>query len=79
MSDKLGPFTTAEVVKGIERLGFTEKKNKNAHRVFQKPGHRYLVTVPNHAGKKIASGTLGNILRATGVTREQFIAAIKGK
>jgi predicted RNA binding protein YcfA (HicA-like mRNA interferase family) len=56
-------------------LGCTGHQGKGSHAVFAKPGHPYIVTVPNHGRAPIKKGTLPGILRAAGVTVEECSCA----
>jgi predicted RNA binding protein YcfA (HicA-like mRNA interferase family) len=39
---------------------------------MKREGHRYLLSVPVHAGKTLKQGTLRGLIRAAGITPEQF-------
>ncbi len=76
MSSELPSVAFARVVRALEELGFTGRKGKGSHAVFSKPGHPFIVTVPNHGNTPIKKGTLRSIIRASGVTVEEFVKAL---
>lgn len=62
----------AEIVKALERLGFIRVRSRGSHVVMQRGGHGCVV--PLH--KEVKRGTLGSIVRQSGVDAETFIAAL---
>ncbi len=66
-----------DVIKILDRQGFVVKKDSKKHLVFTKVGNPEdpefrLVVVPRH--RSLALGTLQNIIRSTGLTKEEFFA-----
>ncbi|OGM15772.1 hypothetical protein A2V56_02450 [Candidatus Woesebacteria bacterium RBG_19FT_COMBO_42_9] len=57
------------MVKILERKGFRFVRQKGSHRLYRKGDLR--VTVPIH-NKDLKLGTLQNILRQTGVNKEEL-------
>jgi predicted RNA binding protein YcfA (HicA-like mRNA interferase family) len=71
MSGKLPALTGAEVIKALERGGFTVVRiHSNHHFLRHSDGRR--TVVPAHAGETIGPGLLSKILRDAGLDREQF-------
>jgi len=61
--------TPRRMVKILERKGFRFVRQKGSHRLYRKGDLR--VTVPIH-NKDLKLGTLQNILRQTGVNKEEL-------
>jgi predicted RNA binding protein YcfA (HicA-like mRNA interferase family) len=59
-----------QVVRALERVGFTLRKAKGSHRTYLKGNLR--VTVPYHT-TDIKPGTLASIIKQTGMTVEEFL------
>jgi predicted RNA binding protein YcfA (HicA-like mRNA interferase family) len=60
----------SELVRVLERNGFSLLKEKGSIRYYSKPGHDRLVRVDYHGAKEVPTGTCQAVLKA---------AAIKGK
>ena len=71
MSGKLPTLTGAEVVRALERGGFTVVRIRSSHHFMRHPDGRTTV-VAVHAGETIGPGLLSKILRDCGLDREQF-------
>lgn len=59
-----------QVVRRLERAGFTLRKSKGGHRTYVKGALR--VTVPYHSAD-IKPGTLRSIIEQAGMTVEEFL------
>ena len=60
-----------EVIRLLEQDGWVQLPRKaGSHRQFRHPSKPGRVTVSGNPGQDIASGTLGNILRQAGITKE---------
>jgi predicted RNA binding protein YcfA (HicA-like mRNA interferase family) len=71
----LSGFTYREVVRRLRPLGFEfDRSAKGSHEIWWNPETRARTTVPNHPGD-IPEGTLRAILRAAGVSVDQFLDA----
>ncbi len=66
---KLPVLSGAEVIKGLERLGFEQIRQRGSHVVMRRGSAG--TVVPLH--KEVKSGTLAGILRQAGVTQEEFV------
>jgi predicted RNA binding protein YcfA (HicA-like mRNA interferase family) len=64
-----------EVVKALEKDGFTLVRVKGNHHVMKNPDGRFTV-VPVHAGKDVPPGTLRRIVRDAGLSVAEFIALL---
>jgi predicted RNA binding protein YcfA (HicA-like mRNA interferase family) len=66
------PAVRAEqVVKALERAGFTVTRVKGSHHRLRHPDGR-ATTVPVHAGRDLPKGTLRAILQDVGLTVEEL-------
>jgi predicted RNA binding protein YcfA (HicA-like mRNA interferase family) len=62
-------------VRAFERLGWTVARPGN-HIVMTRPGHRAALSIPNHA--EVKRTVLQKLIRAAGVTEQQYLKAFKG-
>jgi predicted RNA binding protein YcfA (HicA-like mRNA interferase family) len=67
---KLPFLKPRQVVRALERAGFTLRKSKSGHRTYVKDSLR--VTVPYHS-TDIKPGTLRSIIEQAGMTAEEFL------
>ena len=71
MSRRLSRVTAVEVIKVLERVGFSLARQSGSHKIYKnREGRR--VTVPYHAGKILHPKVLKSILRDADLTMEQF-------
>ena len=61
-----------EIVKALQRLGFSTVRQKGSHAQLAKGDKR--ITVPMH--RFVTVGTLQNILRQAGVSLEEFLESL---
>jgi predicted RNA binding protein YcfA (HicA-like mRNA interferase family) len=73
---KLPTVTGPEAVAAFEQLGFVVARIKGAHHNMKRDGHPYVLTIPVHGNEPIAPGTLRSLIRAAGVTIEEFTALL---
>ena len=59
-----------QVIRALERAGFTLRKAKGSHRTYLKGNFR--ITVPYHTSD-IKPGTLGSIIKQAGMTVDEFL------
>lgn len=74
---KLPRLSGHEVIKFLSKLGYKIARQKGSHIILTKEteqGKRGVV-VPNH--KEIDKGTLLEIIRQSGLTREEFMELLK--
>jgi predicted RNA binding protein YcfA (HicA-like mRNA interferase family) len=67
---KLPSLKPRQVIRALERAGFTLRKSKGSHRTYAKGSLR--VTVPYHS-TDIRLGTLRSIIEQAGMTIEEFL------
>ena len=60
-----------EVVKIFGKDGWVQVRQRGSHMILVKEGHIATLSVPDH--KEIAKGTLRSLIRASGLTVEEFI------
>ncbi len=70
---KLPVLSGAEIVRALERLGFTAIRQRGSHVVMRKGAAG--TVVPQH--REVKLGTLNGILRQAQVAADDFLAALK--
>ena len=60
-----------EVVRVFERFGWQIARQRATHIILVKEGARATLSVPDH--KEVARGTLRSLIRAAGLTVEEFV------
>lgn len=60
------------VVKSFGRNGWELARQKGSHMILVKTGSWATLSVPDH--REVAPGTLRSLIRASGLTVEEFIA-----
>lgn len=70
---KLAVLSGADIVKALERLGFTAVRQRGSHVVMRRGGAG--TVVPQH--REVKLGTLTGILRQAQVAADDFLAALK--
>ena len=63
-----------EVVRRFEKFGWQVTRQRGSHIILVKEGARATLSVPDH--KEVARGTLRSLLRAAGLTVEEFVRDI---
>lgn len=71
---KLPRASGAEVVRALERLGFSQVRQSGSHVVMRREGKGCVV--PMH--REIKTGTLAGLLRQADVSTEAFVNALRG-
>ena len=69
---RLPACSPAQVCRALERAGFSLARTRGSHHYYRDSSGR-LVSVPVHAGRDIKRGTLQNIIKAAGLTRDEFL------
>ena len=70
---KLPAVTGQEAIKAFGKLGFRLDRTGGSHHVLVKDDHLYHLTVPVHGHRSLAKGTLRALIRASGVSVEEFV------
>jgi predicted RNA binding protein YcfA (HicA-like mRNA interferase family) len=71
---KLPVVSGAEAVKAFQRAGWRVDRQKGSHVVLLKAGHIASLSVPQHP--ELAPGTLRALIRAAGMSLEEFTALV---
>lgn len=73
---KLPRVSGAEAVRVLERLGFTQVRQRGSHVVLKRtrPERTVGCVVPLHS--ELATGTLRGILKQAGIAADEFIAKL---
>ena len=59
-----------KAVRAFERLGWQVARHRGSHIILVKDGENVTLSVPNH--KEVAKGTLRSLIRAAGITVDEF-------
>lgn len=73
---KLPMLTPRKIIKILESRGFILDRAKGSHRIYFNPETRKRVVVPVHE-KDLPKGTLLEILRQAGLSRDELEEAIR--
>ncbi len=70
---RLPRVSGAEAIRALERLGFSQVRQRGSHVVLKRVGPDKVIgcVVPLHA--ELATGTLRGILKQGGIKNEEFI------
>jgi predicted RNA binding protein YcfA (HicA-like mRNA interferase family) len=68
---KLGNTSGKEVVKAFSKAGWQPVGQVGSHLVMTKPGQRANLSIPQH--KELSVGTLRALIRASGMTVDEFL------
>ena len=66
------PLSPQKVIAILEKKGFVLKKVTESHYIFANDGTKRRVTVPFHSSQDVARGTLLQILKDAGISREEL-------
>jgi len=69
---RLPLLSGAEAVKVFQKAGWTVDRQRGSHVILVKDGHPATLSVPDH--KELAKGTLRSLIRAAGMTTDDFEA-----
>jgi len=69
---RLLPLSPQKVIAILEKKGFVLKKVTGSHYIFAHNETKRRVTVPFHSSQDIAKGTLLQILKDAGISREEL-------
>ncbi len=72
---RLPVVSGAEAVKVFEKAGWTIDRQRGSHVILVKDGHLATLSVPDH--KELAKGTLRSLIRAAGLTTDDFESLAK--
>lgn len=63
-----------QVIRALERAGFSVVRVKGSHHIMKKEGHPNNISVPVHSNQPLKLGTLRSIIRQAGMTEEEFLS-----
>jgi predicted RNA binding protein YcfA (HicA-like mRNA interferase family) len=69
---RLPRVSARELFRAPEKEGFVFSRSKGSHVIYHHPETAKRVTVPYHAGRTIPPGTVANILREAGISRDDL-------
>lgn len=64
-------------IAAFERLGWSQARSNGSHVMMTKTGCRATLAIPNHKGKDVRRGLLGQLLIAAGVSADEYLDAYK--
>jgi len=67
---RLPVLSGAEAVKVFQKAGWSVDRQRGSHVILVKDGHPATLSVPDH--KELAKGTLRSLIRAAGMTTDDF-------
>ena len=73
---KLPTVTGREAIRAFQGYGFSVARIKGSHHIMKKEGHRYRLSVVVHGNKNLKPGTLSDLIKAAGLTVDEFIALL---
>ncbi|MFO0981902.1 MAG: type II toxin-antitoxin system HicA family toxin [Planctomycetota bacterium] len=74
---ELPAITGREAIRAFESLGFAVERVHGSHHILRKPGFRYVLTVPVHGSTALKPGLLNGLIRTAGISRDEFLAALR--
>ncbi|AFZ13485.1 YcfA family protein [Crinalium epipsammum PCC 9333] len=74
MSSNLPVLSGDEVVRVFEKFGWQFVRQSASHMIMVKEGEQVTLSIPDH--KEVAKGTLRSLIRAAGLTVQEFVGAI---
>ncbi|MCK4719906.1 type II toxin-antitoxin system HicA family toxin [bacterium] len=70
---RLPAVTDKQVINALVKDGWVIKSHRGSHTKLIKQGNRHPLIVPVHGKSTIPKGTLLNIIRDAGISKEEFI------
>lgn len=68
---KLGNISGKDAVKAFSKVGWQSVGQVGSHLMMTKPGQRANLSIPQH--KELSVGTLRALIRASGMTVDEFL------
>lgn len=75
MSERLPSLGPQEVIRALERAGWTVLRQRGSHASLGKEGMPYIITVPLHR-RDLPRGTLRGIIKDAGLTPKEFVSLL---
>lgn len=74
--DRINPLPSKKVIKALEKIGFSQIRQKGSHLFMRHPdGRTTLITV--HPGEDIGKGMIRKIISDLKITREEWFELIE--
>ena len=73
MSKELPALRAREVVRALEKAGFSRWRLKGSHLTMFREADRRALTIPIHFSKAVPKGTLRAIIKQAGLSPEEFL------
>jgi len=74
--DRINPLPSKKVIKALEKIGFSQIRQKGNHLFMRHPdGRTTLITV--HPGEDIGKGMIRKIINDLKITREEWFELIE--
>jgi predicted RNA binding protein YcfA (HicA-like mRNA interferase family) len=64
-----------KVVRAFEKFGWQVARQRGSHIIMVKEGDNVTLSIPDH--KEVAKGTLRSLIRAAGMTVEEFVGLLQ--
>jgi len=71
-NDPIPSISGKELVRVLESIGWYVKRVRGSHHVLRHPDVSDVLVVPVHASRPLKKGTLLNILKTAGLSREDL-------
>jgi predicted RNA binding protein YcfA (HicA-like mRNA interferase family) len=71
---QLPAISGAEAVRAFKRAGWQEDRQRGSHVILIKIGYHATLSIPQH--RELAPGTLRALIRASGLSVEEFVALL---
>lgn len=72
MPDRLPRVTGVELLRALQRAGWTEARRRGSHVILHHEARNVRLVVPVHPGKIMKLGTLGGILDDAGLSAQDL-------
>ena len=73
MSKELPALRAREVVRALEKAGFSRWRQKGSHLTMFREADRRALTIPIHFSKTVPKGALRAIIKQAGLSPEEFL------
>lgn len=70
---RLATVVALRLIKALKRLGWSVDRQTGSHAILTKEG-RTPLTVPVHKGRTLKEGTVRSILKAAGISEDEFFS-----
>jgi len=74
---KLPSLHPRKINQALKKVGWYKDHQKGGEYVKYKDGHPNPLTIPYHGSRDVKPGTLREILKAAGISREEFLELLR--